>query len=203
MQWLVQPVDVYRVTIVVGSGWGSRVDETFQTGSLRPSLGDCRYQAGGLRHPSLWRSQRCSRGKKLETKNDINPFCLGSANVQLAHYQPTSLTMVAETVYYDLLGIAPSATPTEIKKAFRKASLEHHPDKNPDDQEAASIRFQEISAAYEVLSDDDARAAYDRYGAEGMKGGGGASAADMDDIFGTCYAMPSDLLESCTRDRRN
>lgn len=96
--------------------------------------------------------------------------------------------MVAETAYYDLLGIAPSATPTEIKKAFRKASLEHHPDKNPDDQEAASIRFQEISAAYEVLSDEDARAAYDRYGAEGMKGGGGgASAADMDDIFGTFY----------------
>lgn len=97
--------------------------------------------------------------------------------------------MVAETEYYDLLGVSADASATEIKKAFRKASLEHHPDKNPDDQEAASVRFQEISAAYEVLSDEDARAAYDRYGADGMKGGpgGGGPGPDMDDIFGASF----------------
>ncbi|KAL9940377.1 hypothetical protein V8E36_001082 [Tilletia maclaganii] len=92
--------------------------------------------------------------------------------------------MVADTELYDLLGIAPEATEQEIKQAFRKQSLVHHPDKNPGD-EGASARFQEISAAYETLSDPDARAAYDRYGiAGGGDGPGrGPNPADMDEFF--------------------
>ncbi|CAD6888655.1 unnamed protein product [Tilletia laevis] len=89
--------------------------------------------------------------------------------------------MVADTELYDLLAIAPDASEQEIKQAFRKQSLAHHPDKNPGD-ETASARFQEISAAYETLSDPDARAAYDRYGTLGG-GDAGGPGPDMDDIF--------------------
>ncbi len=101
--------------------------------------------------------------------------------------------MVAETAFYDLLGVAPDCGDAELKRAYKKASLQHHPDKNPDDPEAASIRFKEISAAYEVLSDPDARAAYDRYGEDAVKGGQGGpggmggGAADFDDILASMF----------------
>lgn len=94
--------------------------------------------------------------------------------------------MVTDTAYYDLLGVDPSVNDGDLKKAYRKASLANHPDKNPGD-EGASLRFQEISEAYETLSDPDKRAAYDRYGPEGGPagmGGMGGGGADMDDIFG-------------------
>jgi DnaJ-class molecular chaperone len=92
-----------------------------------------------------------------------------------------------DTALYDLLGVSPEASDAELKKAYRKQSLANHPDKNPGD-EAASARFQEISSAYETLADPDTRAAYDRYGPEGMNGGaGGMGGADMDDIFGEYY----------------
>ncbi|KAK0530739.1 hypothetical protein OC834_003206 [Tilletia horrida] len=93
--------------------------------------------------------------------------------------------MVADTELYDVLGVAPDASEQELKQAFRKQSLAHHPDKNPGD-ETASARFQEISAAYETLSDPDARAAYDRYGTVGGGGGGGGGdgpGPDMDEFF--------------------
>lgn len=96
--------------------------------------------------------------------------------------------MVADTYYYDLLGVAPSASESELKKAYRKASLANHPDKNPGDEEA-SARFQEINAAYEVLSDPQARREYDEWGPEGpsMGGPGGAGGPDMDDIFAQMF----------------
>ena len=95
--------------------------------------------------------------------------------------------MVADTHYYDLLGVAPEASESELKKAYRKASLQNHPDKNPGDEEA-SARFQEINAAYEVLSDTQRRREYDEFGLDGPGGmggmGGGMGGADMDDILG-------------------
>ncbi|RLV94471.1 DnaJ-like protein 1 [Spathaspora sp. JA1] len=71
--------------------------------------------------------------------------------------------MVVDTTYYDLLGIQPSATSLEIKKAYRKAAIRLHPDKNPDDPTAAA-RFQEVGQAYQVLSDDSLRSKYDKFG---------------------------------------
>ncbi|PWN25260.1 DnaJ-domain-containing protein [Jaminaea rosea] len=96
--------------------------------------------------------------------------------------------MVADTYYYDLLGTDPSASPAELKKAYRKASLANHPDKNPGDEEA-SARFQEINAAYEVLSDPSSRASYDEWGPDGPGGGpGGAGGGpDMDDLFAQMF----------------
>lgn len=71
--------------------------------------------------------------------------------------------MVVDTTYYDLLGIAPTATALEIKKAYRKAAIKLHPDKNPDDPTAAA-KFQDVGEAYQVLSDDSLRAKYDKFG---------------------------------------
>lgn len=71
--------------------------------------------------------------------------------------------------YYDVLGVRRDADKTEIKKAFRKLAREHHPDVNPDDADAEAA-FKEAAEAYEVLSDADSRAAYDRYGFDGLKG---------------------------------
>lgn len=73
--------------------------------------------------------------------------------------------------FYATLGVSKDATPTEIKKAYRKKALEFHPDRNPDNPKAAES-FKKVSEAYEVLSDDNRRKIYDQYGEEGLKGAG-------------------------------
>ncbi|HRW58966.1 MAG TPA: molecular chaperone DnaJ [Chlamydiales bacterium] len=75
--------------------------------------------------------------------------------------------------YYETLGVSKNATPTEIKKAYRKLALKYHPDKNPDDS-SATEKFKKVSEAYEVLSDEKKRQIYDQYGKEGLSGGMGA-----------------------------
>lgn len=88
--------------------------------------------------------------------------------------------MVKETKLYDVLGVTPESTQPEIKKAYRKLALKYHPDKNPEGGE----KFKEISAAFEVLSDDKKREIYNKYGEEGLKeGGGGGEFHSPFDIF--------------------
>lgn len=88
--------------------------------------------------------------------------------------------MVADTKLYDTLGVSPTAQPNEIKKAYRKLALKLHPDKNPGPD--AEKKFKEVSAAYEILQDEQKRETYDRYGLEGLKEGRG-SGGDPNDIF--------------------
>jgi len=85
--------------------------------------------------------------------------------------------------YYEVLGVEKNASATEIKKAYRKLALKYHPDKNPDDK-AAEDKFKEAAEAYEVLSNEDKKAKYDRFGHAGMGGAGGfGGGMNMEDIF--------------------
>jgi len=86
--------------------------------------------------------------------------------------------------YYEILGVTKTATPEEIKKAYRKVAIQFHPDKNPDNKEAEE-KFKEAAEAYEVLSDADKRAKYDRFGhSKGSSGGySGGHDMNMEDIF--------------------
>eukprot|EP00878_Enallax_costatus_P012794 GHUV01013361.1.p1 GENE.GHUV01013361.1~~GHUV01013361.1.p1 ORF type:complete len:384 (+),score=115.50 GHUV01013361.1:227-1378(+) len=73
--------------------------------------------------------------------------------------------------YYKILGVDRNASADELKKAYRRLAVKHHPDKNPDNREAAEEKFKEISEAYDVLSDPEKRQVFDAYGEEGLKGG--------------------------------
>ncbi|MGC1390458.1 MAG: molecular chaperone DnaJ [Bacteroidales bacterium] len=87
--------------------------------------------------------------------------------------------------YYEVLGVSKEATKDEIKKAYRKQALKFHPDKNPGDKKSEE-NFKEAAEAYEVLSNDDKKARYDRYGHAGMGNNGGGFSGQgmtMDDIF--------------------
>ncbi|WEK36252.1 MAG: molecular chaperone DnaJ [Candidatus Pseudobacter hemicellulosilyticus] len=86
--------------------------------------------------------------------------------------------------YYEILGVAKGASADEIKKAYRKVAMQYHPDRNPGDK-AAEEKFKEAAEAYEVLSDADKRAQYDRFGHAGMSGAGRGQAGgpNMEDIF--------------------
>ena len=92
--------------------------------------------------------------------------------------------------YYEVLGVSPTASKDEIKKAYRKLALQFHPDKNPDNKDAEE-HFKEVNEAYEVLSNDDKRRRYDQFGHAGVgssaaSGGGGqygGGATDLNDIF--------------------
>eukprot|EP00095_Tigriopus_kingsejongensis_P012726 maker-scaffold43_size480169-snap-gene-2.22 protein:Tk12726 transcript:maker-scaffold43_size480169-snap-gene-2.22-mRNA-1 annotation:"dnaj homolog subfamily b member 6 isoform x2" len=77
--------------------------------------------------------------------------------------------------YYEILEVTRNASSGDIKKAYRRLALKWHPDKNPDTQDEATVKFKEISEAYEVLSDDKKRNIYDKYGREGLQPGSAAS----------------------------
>lgn len=91
---------------------------------------------------------------------------------------------MAKRDYYEILGVDKSASPEEIKKAYRKTAIKFHPDKNPDDAEAEE-KFKEAAEAYEVLRDPQKRQRYDQFGHQGVNGGGGfgGGGMNMDDIF--------------------
>src|SRR5215210_1827693 len=93
--------------------------------------------------------------------------------------------------YYEVLGIAQTAAVDEVKKAYRKLALKYHPDKNPNDA-TAEEKFKEAAEAYGVLSDEEKRARYDRYGHQGVSGMGGFDPnqfADFGDILGDLFGF--------------
>ena len=92
----------------------------------------------------------------------------------------------AKRDYYEVLGVDRSATPQEVKKAYRRLAVQYHPDKNPNDPKAEEA-FKEAAEAYGVLGDEDKRALYDRYGHEGLRGGPQLNTdifREFTDIFG-------------------
>ena len=97
--------------------------------------------------------------------------------------------------YYESLGVAKNASDADIKKAYRRLAMKHHPDRNPDDK-SAEDKFKEAKEAYEILSDSKKRASYDQFGHAGVQGGaqggpgggfGGFDFSDIGDIFGDIF----------------
>jgi len=103
----------------------------------------------------------------------------------------SSNTRVGKPDYYEVLGVARDASDQELKSAYRKQALKHHPDRNPGDH-AAEEKFKQASEAYQVLCDPEKRAVYDRYGHAGLGGSGFGSSpfaggVDISDIFGDLF----------------
>lgn len=106
--------------------------------------------------------------------------------------------------YYEVLGVNKGASKEEIKKAYRKQALENHPDKNPGSKEAEE-KFKEAAEAYEVLSNDDKRARYDKFGHAGLgnnMGGGFGGGMTMEDIFSSFGDIFGDAFGGAFGSRR-
>ncbi len=109
---------------------------------------------------------------------------------------------MAKRDYYEVLGIDKNASADEMKKAYRKLAMQYHPDRNPDDK-TAEEKFKEAAEAYEVLSDDEKRSKYDRFGHDAMRGGqdfhGFSNAQDIfshfSDIFGGGFGGGSSIFD--------
>ncbi len=95
--------------------------------------------------------------------------------------------------YYEILGVGREADGAELKRAYRKLALELHPDRNPGDRESES-RFKEASEAYQVLSDPEKRALYDRFGHDGPRGGGFGGFSNVGDIFSAFSDIFQDMF---------
>ncbi len=92
------------------------------------------------------------------------------------------VSMASKRDYYEVLGVAKDASPEQIKKAYKKAAIANHPDRNPGD-DGAVVRFKEAAEAFDVLSDANKRSRYDRFGHAGVSGNGGPQFSDISDIF--------------------
>ncbi len=104
--------------------------------------------------------------------------------------------------YYEVLGIERTATNGEISVAYRKLAVKYHPDKNPGDTEAIE-RFKEAAEAFEVLSDENKRSRYDRYGHAGLNGAGAHHFTDVEDIFSAFGDIFGDIFGGRGRARQN
>jgi len=114
-------------------------------------------------------------------------------------------TMADKRDYYQILGVDRSATEAQLSEAYRKLALKYHPDRNPGEEEAV-IRFKEAAEAFEVLSNPEKRARYDRYGHAGLEGPGGGApqfhdVADIFEAFGDLFGF-GDIFGGPRRGRR-
>lgn len=94
---------------------------------------------------------------------------------RINHRTPQMAEIMSKRDYYEVLGVAKNASADDLKKAYRSLAMKHHPDRNPGDAQAEST-FKEINEAYDILKDDQKRAAYDRHGHAAFEGGGGGGA---------------------------
>lgn len=99
---------------------------------------------------------------------------------------------MAKRDYYEVLGVSKSASSDEIKKAYRRLAMKHHPDRNDEDSGASEKKFKEAKEAYEILKDSEKKTSYDRFGHDGLRAGRGGpggrgSAEGFGDIFGDVF----------------
>src|SRR3989304_3655115 len=107
--------------------------------------------------------------------------------------------------YYEVLSVSRSASPEEIKKAYRKIAMQWHPDKNPDNKKESEEKFKEAAEAYSILSDPQKRSQYDRFGHAGVAGAGvggfdPAAFSEFSDILGDFFGL-GDLFGGGSRRR--
>lgn len=99
---------------------------------------------------------------------------------------------MTELDYYEVLEVSRDCSGSELKKSYRKLAMKFHPDRNPDDK-AAEDQFKTVNEAYQVLSDEEKRSIYDRYGKEGLEGQGmgrgGFGGSNMDDVMDMFNSM--------------
>jgi len=112
----------------------------------------------------IWYRLEEEEQELLRTKPDPNASSSSSSSTKDNKNKAHPKRKVKNTEYYDLLEVSPDATPSQIKKAYYKKAKKLHPDKNPENAEEAEVLFRELSLAYQTLSDEDARAAYDKSG---------------------------------------
>ena len=105
---------------------------------------------------------------------------------------------MAKRDYYEVLGVAKTATADEIKKAYRKKAIQYHPDRNPGDKEAEE-KFKEAAEAYEVLSNPDKRSRYDQFGFAGVDGAAGGGSG-FGDARPAVLAVEIEEIFCCTGD---
>jgi len=97
---------------------------------------------------------------------------------------------MAKRGFYEVLGVSKSASADEIKKAYRRLAMKHHPDRNDEDSGASEKKFKEAKEAYEVLKDSEKKATYDQFGHDGLRsgpGGRGGGSEGFGDIFGDVF----------------
>lgn len=101
--------------------------------------------------------------------------------------------------YYEVLGVQRYASPEDIKKAYRKVALRWHPDKNPENKDEAERKFKEVAEAYEILSNNEKRDIYDKYGQEGLNG----ARSHFDDSFENSFTFrkPDDVFREIFGER--
>src|SRR5438876_1251675 len=103
---------------------------------------------------------------------------------------------MAKQDFYEILGVSKSASAEELKKTYRTLAMKHHPDRNPGDK-SAEQKFKEVSEAYDILKDDQKRAAYDRFGHAAFEQGGGRGPGD----FGFSGGFPA-IFAGCFGESR-
>jgi molecular chaperone DnaJ len=99
--------------------------------------------------------------------------------------------MAAKRDFYEVIGVARDASEEDVRRAFKKEAVKHHPDRNPGDSKAEA-RFKELNEAYQVLGDDRKRAIYDQYGHAGLEGGGGGG--DGGEMFSNLQDLFNDMF---------
>jgi len=101
--------------------------------------------------------------------------------------------MAEKRCFYEVLGCARESTPDEVRRAYKREALKHHPDRNGGDPKAEAV-FKEVNEAYQVLSDDQKRRVYDQFGHAGLEGGGGMGGAGIGDVFSHMQDLFSEMF---------